>query len=444
MTRRVDLALGVVFLLLLVLGLGTAALLYDKAFTARTEVVLATGTVGNALQRGSDVKLNGVPVGEVTTIEPTAEGARLTLALEPDVAAGLPDDTVARLLPKTLFGERYVQLVADGATSGAGIADGGAIRQDGSDEAVELEEVLDELLPVLRSIQPEKLAATLGELTLLLRGQGAQIGESMRTWGGYLTELDPYVPTLTDDLARLAEVADVYDVAAPDLLGALDDLTVTATTLVERRTTLDDLYAGVITAAGTSQTWLEANRDTIVVLADDSRDALAAIEPYAAQFPCLLRSVADFEPVMEEVLGVGTAEPGVHVSLDVSAARGAYRPGRDEPTYLVDGSPRCPYTVGSRSSAAPSDRAGTAGTTGGGAPTRVAPPTSEVVEAYLAPDNAPRLALATGLGEANSPAENRLIAELLAPGQGLAPADYPGWASLLVGPVLRGAEVTLR
>lgn len=443
MTRRVDVALGVVFLLLIALGLGTAALAYDKAFTPRTEVVLATGTVGNALQRGSDVKLNGVPVGEVTGIEPTTEGARLTLALEPAIAEGLPDDTVARLLPKTLFGERYVQLIADGATSGAGIADGGTIRQDGSDEAVELEEVLDELLPVLRSIQPAKLAATLGELTLLLRGQGAEIGESMRAWGSYLTDLNPYVPTLTDDLARLAEVADVYDVAAPDLLGALDDLTVTATTLVERRTTLDDLYAGVITAAGTSETWLEANRDTIVVLADDSRDALAAVAPYAEQFPCLFRSVADFEPVIEEVLGVGTAEPGLHVDLDISSARGAYRPGTDEPTYLVDGSPRCPYTVSSRSSAAPSGT--TAGSTdGGAAPAQVAPPTSEVVEAYLAPENAPRLALATGLGEANSPGENRLIAELMAPSAGLAPSDYPGWASLLVGPVLRGAEVTLR
>ncbi|MFW6775917.1 MCE family protein [Nocardioides sp. CPCC 205120] len=436
MSRRVDLALGVVFLLLVAAGLGTAALLYDKAFTDRTEVVLATGTVGNALQQGSDVKLNGVPVGEVTDIEATSDGARLTLALEPDVASGLPDDTVARLLPKTLFGERYVQLLADGATSGGGISEGGTIRQDGSDEAVELEEVLDELLPVLRSIQPAKLAATLGELTLLLRGQGAEIGESMRAWAGYLDDLDPYVPTLTADLQRLAEVADVYDVAAPDLLGALDDLTVTAATLVERRTTLEDLYAGVITAAGESESWLEANRDTIVVLADDSRAALAAVEPYAAQFPCLFRSVADFEPVMEEVLGVGTAEPGLHVTLDISSSRGAYRPGRDQPSYLVDGSPRCPYTVGSRSSAAPAPS--------GADPAAIAPPAGDVVASYLTAGNAPQLALAAGLGEANSPAENQLIAELLAPGAGLAPADYPAWGSLLVGPVLRGTEVTLR
>jgi phospholipid/cholesterol/gamma-HCH transport system substrate-binding protein len=51
---------------------------------------------------------------------------------------------------------------------------------------------------------------------------------------------------------------------------------------------------------------------------------------------------------------------------------------------------------------------------------------------------------AAGLGEANSPAENRLIAELMAAEAGVAPADYPTWSSLLVGPLLRGAEVEVR
>ncbi|WP_447644993.1 MCE family protein [Nocardioides zeae] len=436
--RPVDLVLGLVLLLVVALGAGAVVLAYDQAFTSRTEVVLTTGSVGNALQKGSDVKLNGVPVGEVTEVRATDDGARLVLALEPDVADGLPTDTVARLLPKTLFGERYVQLLAEGARSGQGLADGATIRQDDSDEAVELEEVLDELLPVLQAVQPQKLAATLGELTLALRGQGDRIGESMEAWGDYLTELAPYVPTLTEDLQRLAEVADVYEVAAPDLLAALEDLTVTATTLVEERTTLDDLYAGVIGAANGTDAWLTANQQTIVVLAEESREALAAVAPYASEFPCVLRSVADFEPVMEEVLGVGTSEPGVKVTLSIGAVRDAYQRGADRPTYRTDGQPRCPYSVSSRSSAP---------RTAGSEPAQVRPPTADIVESYVAGEGSAtraQQALAVGLGDANSPAENQLIAELVAPGQGLAPDEYPDWASLLLGPSLRGAEVVLR
>ena len=69
-------------------------------------------------------------------------------------------------------------------------------------------------------------------------------------------------------------------------------------------------------------------------------------------------------------------------------------------------------------------------------PERIPPPPSDRVRDAFA--------TSLGLGEANSPAENRLIAELMAPEAGVSPADYPTWGSLLVGPLLRGAEVEVR
>ena len=44
------------------------------------------------------------------------------------------------------------------------------------------------------------------------------------------------------------------------------------------------------------------------------------------------------------------------------------------------------------------------------------------------------------LGPANSPGERRLVAELLKPSLG----DVPDWSSVLIGPALRGTEVTVR
>ncbi|MDQ3787971.1 MAG: ABC transporter substrate-binding protein, partial [Actinomycetota bacterium] len=45
---------------------------------------------------------------------------------------------------------------------------------------------------------------------------------------------------------------------------------------------------------------------------------------------------------------------------------------------------------------------------------------------------------------ANTPPEQELIAALVAPGLGVAPSDVPEWSSLLLGPLFRGAEVTVR
>ncbi|GAA1743368.1 MCE family protein [Aeromicrobium alkaliterrae] len=425
--RRVDTIFGIVFVGLIVLGLLVAMMVYNRAFVSSTDIKLTTGSVGNAMQTGSDVKLNGVPVGVVKHIESTADGATLTLAIKPSVAENLPPDTVARLLPKTLFGERYVQLLADGATSGDGLAAGDTIRQDASDEAVELEQVLDELLPVLEALQPEKLSAALGELSLLLSGRGAKIGESMEAWGTYLTELQPSVPALADDLVKLGEVARTYNVAAPDLLEALDDLTTTTQTFVDEQDTLTTLFANVITASTTTRDWLQANQGTIITLSAESRSALSAAAPYASQFPCLFKAVADFIPTMDTVLGKGTGEPGIHVTLNVVPSRGAYEPGRDTPQFSTGGQARCPYqnSAAASPSSLPAD-----------APPTIAPPPSPLVASQIGD--------AMGLGEVNSPAENQLIAELLAGGQDLAPGDYPAWSSLLVGPTLRGTVVTVQ
>ncbi|MCL8250083.1 MCE family protein [Aeromicrobium fastidiosum] len=432
MSRRlVDVGLGLGYVALALALLAVAVLAYDRAFVSSTDVDLRTGPVGNALQKGSDVKLNGVPVGTVAKVSSDADGAVVELALEPGTAEQLPRDTTARLLPKTLFGERYVSLVTPAAATDTGLSSGDVIQQDTSDESVELEQVFDELLPVLNSIQPEKLSATLGELSTTLRGRGDQIGDTLTTFGSYLDRLNPLVPQMTDDLDRLGRVARVYDAAAPDLLDALDTLTTTSRTLVAQQTTLKDVYATVIGSADSAEGFVSDNRQTIEVLADESRAALEAVEPYARQFPCLFKSAREYIPAMDKVLGKGTDEPGLHVRLNVVPSRGKYLAGKDAVTFASGRRARCPYVTG-KVGTTPA-RSSTA--SAAGEPETIAPPRTTIPE---------RIGAGAGLGQANSPAENQLVAEIVAPSQGIAPDDYPSWSSLLLGPSLRGTQVVLR
>ncbi|MGJ9412644.1 MCE family protein [Aeromicrobium sp. CF4.19] len=431
-SRGLDVTLGLGYLAVVAALVLVAVLVYQKAFVASVDVRLSTGTIGNALQTGSDVKLNGVPVGEVSEIDPAPGGATLTLALQPETAETLSASTTARLLPKTLFGERYVSLVTPAVSDGSGLSGGDQISQDVSDEAVELEELFDELLPLLQSIQPEKLSATLGELSTALRGQGEQIGDTLVDTGDYLEKLNPEVPQMTEDLAKLGDVAEIYADAAPDLLDALDTLTTTSATLVDQRSQLAETYARVTGAADTTEGFVSENQQTIIVLADESRAALAAARPYANQFPCLFRAARDFIPEMDRVLGAGTDEPGIHVSLQVTESRGKYVPGRDRPRFATDGGPRCPYVTGQTGT-----QSTAASAPGSSEPEAIEPPPSPRLQQQVA-------GVESDLGDANSPAENQLIAELEAPTHAMAAEDYPAWSSLLVGPTLRGAEVTLR
>ncbi len=424
--RWVDVLLGLTYGLVVVALVGGAVLAYNRAFVPRSDVELRTDSVGNALQKGSDVKLHGVPVGEVAKISTAPDGAVLTLALKPDVLKRLSPDTTARLLPKTLFGERYVDLQSTSASVGDHLEAGATIHQDASSDAIELQKVLDELLPLLKSIQPEKLQATLNELATMLRGRGGELGDTLQAWGEYVQRLQPSVPLLTEDLGRLATVADTYADAAPDLLTALDDLTTTSSTLVDKGSALTEVYQRVIASADESRGWVASNANTIEILSGESRKALEAAAPYARTFPCLLRSARQFIPRMDKALGKGTSKPGLKVVLNVSPPRSGYQPGRDTPRFGGGGTPSCPYVptgAGSRPAGSSAQ------------PAAIAPPAYDTRASAVA---------SPGLDDANSPAENQLIAELMGPSQGMSPDDYPRWASLLVGPTLRGTEVELR
>ena len=110
--RRVQ---GLAFLVVLALLVGLSIATYQKAFTEVARVTLETDTAGNQLQEASDVKVRGVIVGDVREVKATVEGASIELAIRPEFLDQIPADVSARLLPKTLFGERYVALQLPGS-----------------------------------------------------------------------------------------------------------------------------------------------------------------------------------------------------------------------------------------------------------------------------------------------------------------------------------------
>ncbi|MER6528006.1 MCE family protein [Streptomyces sp. NPDC001508] len=403
---------GVVFWVVPALLIWLAVAVYDKKFTESDPVSVETGSVGNEMHLGAEVKLRGVVVGEVRAIESTGDGARLTLALRPGARAGIPSDVRAQMLPTTLFGERFVALVPPAHPSGRPLAAGAVIPQDRSANAVELQRVLDDVLPMLTAVQPHKLSATLSAVSRALEGRGDQLGATLSRLDAHLRKFNPDLPALNRDLRELVKVSNLYADAAPDVITALTDFTTTSGTLAEKSGDLAATLGATTGAADDLTGFLRRNKDTIIRLSADSRPTLRLLAEYSSSFPCTLRTLADFVPEMDKALGKGTDRPGLRVDLTTVPSRGAYVPGQDTPSYDAGGGPRCypvPYL---------------------GVPTKPAAQVSA--------------AAGQDLGLANSPQENALVNELLAPATGKSPADLPDWSSLLAGPALRGTEVTLR
>ena len=232
---------GVAFLAIVVGLVALTVALYNKAFTPVVTVTLQASKAGNQLSAPSDVKLNGLIVGEVRNITTTGDGAELELALDPDQVELIPADVEARLLPKTLFGEKYVALVAPPGSTADPIAEGDVITSDRSEVARETEETLNDLLPLLQALKPAQVSTTLNALSSALRGRGDQLGSNLELVDSYLKEFNPEIPTLGEDFRGIADFADNLEQTTPDLLELLDNLSAINRNLVDQEQELERL-----------------------------------------------------------------------------------------------------------------------------------------------------------------------------------------------------------
>lgn len=332
--------LGVAFVLGMVGFLVFTVLVYRQVFTPVVNVALHAERAGSQLVPHADVKIRGVRVGEVRSVDARADGVTLRLALDPEHAHAVPSNVTARLLPKTLFGERYVDLVMPERPADA-ISDGDVIHEDRSKATVEVNRVLDNLMPLLRSVQPDKLATTLTATATALDGNGEQLGATMVTLDRYLGELNPSVPELTENLRSLAKVSDVYADAAPDLLHGLADLAGTSRTVVRQRDDLHELLITLTTTADDAREFLAANRDNVVDLAKVGRPTLELLARYAPEFPCFYRQLDDVRGRLDEIWGKQAGDHKLHLTVSIVQQRGKYLPGRDEPRYNDKRGPAC-------------------------------------------------------------------------------------------------------
>lgn len=410
---------GVLFLVVMSGLVLLSIKIYQKDFVSSVPVTLQADRVGNQLRTGGQVKARGVVVGEIRGARATPAGAEIDLAMEPGKVTHLPKDVSALLVPKTLFGERYVQLsIPDGSTAPT-LTAGDVITQDRSANAIELERLFDNLLPLLQAVQPQKLATTLTTVATALEGRGEQIGKTLATAADYLEKFNPNLPTLNANIRDLGRVSKLYGDIAPDVLDALTASAITLNTVQEKRAELGAVYQQVTRSSQHVTTFLANNRANIIALTADSRAPLEVAAKYSPSFKCTLDTLAGLKPQMDKVLGAGTKEPGLHADIVVDDDYEKYVPGKDDPVYNATGEPRC-YPANGLVSQGMAVSGGES-------------------------DALPLLPGSEGdLGLANSPQERELISALVAPSIGVPPGQLPGWSSVLVGPLFRGTEVTLR
>lgn len=322
--------LGIGFLVMLLFVVWLTFAFFNKTFVSTDDVTLKTTKTGSQLPQAADVKLRGMIVGEVTDQKVTDEGVELTLGLKPELIDEIPAGVTAQILPKTLFGEKYIALIPPETTSSQSLKAGDVITK--ADVPIELEEVLNNLYGLLEAVEPAELSTTLTAVSTALEGRGEQLGDTLVQLNSYLTEINPEIPQAVDDLVALGEVSDIYAAALPDLARVLENSVVTGGTIVEKDAQLTSFLASTTTLANTLTNFFATSGQDLVDLNANGRRGLYQAGRYSVTFPCFLAALDTVVPRLDSLFRGGA----LHINLEIIT------PGIPETTR---GGMPTPYTL---------------------------------------------------------------------------------------------------
>ncbi len=197
------------------------------------------------LAQEADVRISGVPVGKVKSIDTNNVTGASDVVLEiKHRYAPLPRNTRLRLRSKTLLGETYVELTPGDRSSGI-LPDGGRLKRASVAPTVQLDEIISTFdAPTRRAFQVWQQ-----EQALATAGRGKDISDTIAQFAPLeeqatelLTILDDQAPQLTKLISGTGQVFSSISARGSDLTSLIRNSNKVFTTIARRDTQFADIW----------------------------------------------------------------------------------------------------------------------------------------------------------------------------------------------------------
>ncbi|MCW2627931.1 MCE family protein [Mycobacterium sp.] len=274
-------------LVALIVSIATlTAMLFSGTLKTYVPVTLTSDRAGLVMESGGKVKMRGVQVGRVSQIVGGRSPVSLQLQIDPDQIRYIPANVQARIRATTAFGAKYVDLIYPSDPSTKRLAAGQTIKSE--NVSTEVNTVFQNLVGVLRQIDPAKLNAVLSALADALRGQGLTIGEATTDANQVLLAINPRAETIRADWQALKGFSDTYALAAQDILKVLDAASTTSTTISSNAAALDALLTSVVGFSRSGVDLLGASKDNLVNTVSVLEPTTGLLLKYNPELTCML------------------------------------------------------------------------------------------------------------------------------------------------------------
>ena len=280
--RRIRIA--AVAALVLILAGGVVTVIRTMSVFDRTSVVAYFANT-NGVFVGDEVRILGVPVGKIDTIEPGPDNVKVTLWF--DGKYKVPADAKAVVLSPSLVTARAVQLTP-GYTSGPVMQSGAVIQEDRTAVPVEWDDLRRQLQTLTDTLQPTEPGgvSTLGALINTsadnLRGEGANIRDAVTNLSKALSALGDHSNDIFGTFKNIST-----------LVSALHDSTDLMRQLNQSLATVTGVLANDPNEVGAAVTDINATISDVQRFVADNREALGTTSEKAASVTTALNQSLD-------------------------------------------------------------------------------------------------------------------------------------------------------
>jgi len=308
--------------------------LFRSSFTPTVPVTVVSPRAGLVMNPDARVKMLGVQVGKVASIEALPDGqAALHLAMDPSQLHLIPANVLVDITSSTVFGAKFVELMPPAEPSPQPMYAGQVL--DADHVTVEINTVFEELTSVLAKIDPAKLNETLGAIASALNGRGHKIGQTLSDLDALLAKIDPSLANLSHDLAVAPGVFNAYADAAPDLIKTADNATRISQTIVDEQHNLDALLVSAIGLADIGNDVVGTNRQPLT----DVLHLLVPTTDLTNQYnPALTCGLAGLVPL---AINQPAPVPGTIQTQSFVLGVERYRYPKNLPKVAATGGPHC-------------------------------------------------------------------------------------------------------
>jgi phospholipid/cholesterol/gamma-HCH transport system substrate-binding protein len=264
---------------------------FAGTFKSYVPVTLTSDRSGIIMETNAKVKLRGVQVGRVSQVGAAKNGASLKLEIDPDQVRYIPANVEAQIDVTTAFGAKFVELVYPTNPSTERLASGAVLHS--KNVSTEINTVFENVVDLVKMIDPAKLNAVLTAVADAVRGKGERIGQATTDLNQVLTALNDRSETIRQDWRSFKNFNDTYAAAAHDILTVLDAASTTSATVVNHQTSLDNLLLNVIGFGKSGTNLLVTSKDSLVASANVLEPTTNLLLKYSPTFTCLLQGTTN-------------------------------------------------------------------------------------------------------------------------------------------------------